>query len=100
MNKVTGTRCDDCIHRSVCCHKNDFNDICKAVADASVHKINPDGKTMSIKKVINYDILSKIIINCRYFQKEVPTPRCQTNIPTLTNPCNISTSTTTDYIFG
>lgn len=100
MNKVNGAKCDNCIHRLVCCHKDDFNDICKAVTDASVYKIEPDGKTESMKKVIDYGILSEIIINCRHFRKEVVTPRYQDSISTLTNPCDHSTSTTTDYIFG
>lgn len=86
MVRVSGTKCDDCIHRSVCCHKNDFNNICKAVADTSVHKVESDGRTMSTKKVINYDILSEIIVNCRYYQKEVPAPRYQDSIRTVTTP--------------
>lgn len=111
MINVSGTKCDVCIHQSVCCHKNDFNDICKAVADASVHKIEPDGKTACMRKVINYDILSDIIVNCRHYRKETLNPRYQDSITTITNPCDSSTSTTsvrsdrsaqttTDYIFG
>lgn len=50
MNEVTVTKCDDCIHQSVCCHKKDFDDICKAVVNARVHTLESDGKTMSMKK--------------------------------------------------
>lgn len=75
MNEVTVTKCDDCIHQSVCCHKKDFDDICKAVVNARVHTLESDGKTMSMKKVIEYDILSEIAVTCRHYHKEVPTPR-------------------------
>lgn len=93
MIKVTENRCDDCIHRSVCCYKDDFNDICKAVGEANVHKSTPDGKSSS-KQVTYYDILSELVVNCRHYRRDEPTPRYKDLIST--NPAyDISTSTTT-----
>lgn len=108
--KVTGSSCMDCIHNSVCSYKQDFLDICSAVAESKVVK-QLGSQGMSSKKVALYDVLDEIVIKCKYYRKDVPTPRYQDSITTLTNPYDISTSTststprssletTTDYIFG
>lgn len=64
--KITGSSCSDCIHQFVCCHKNDFDSIRKAVADAAVCGFKTDGK-VSTKRVIHYDILDEIVIKCRRY---------------------------------
>lgn len=108
--KVTGSNCIDCIHSSVCCYKQDFLDICKAVSGSTVMK-QLGSQGMSSNKVTLYDILDEIVIKCKHYRKDTPIPRYQDSITTLTNPCDISTSTstsaprstletTTDYIFG
>lgn len=85
--KVNGSDCTACVHHRVCSYMNDFNDICKAISDANVHKLESDGKTMSTKKVINYDILREIIVNCKHYRKDIPIPHYQGSITELTNPC-------------
>lgn len=92
--KITGSTCADCIHSPVCCCKQDFLDICKAVNDSSVIK-QLGSQGISSKKATLYDILDEIVIKCKYYRKETPTPRYQDSITTLTNPCDISTSTST-----
>ena len=64
---VKETLCTRCAHREVCAYKQDFLDIVKAVENASVIRDTPDGKIAS-KKVIYYDFISEITINCKYYQ--------------------------------
>lgn len=108
--KINAVSCSTCVHHSVCCYKEDFLDVCNAVLNANVNKREGDRK-VSIKNVMNYDFLDEIVIKCKHYHKETPTPRYQDSIRTLTNPCDISTSTSTsiprsslettaDYIFG
>lgn len=108
---VTRSSCNDCVHKSVCSYKEDFHDVCNAVAGADVHKYI-DNRKVKITNVLTYkDILDEIAIKCKHYRKDTPTQRYQDSITTLTNPCDISTSTststprstletTTDYIFG
>lgn len=89
--KISGSSCADCIHNPVCCYKQDFVDISKAVNESAVRK-QLGSQGMHSKKVILYDILDEIVIKCKHYHKEIPTPRYQDSITTLTNPCDISTS--------
>ena len=86
IEKVNGSDCADCVHHRVCSYVNDFNDICKAISGANINKLESDGRTMSTKKVTNYDILREVIINCKYYCKDIPTPPYQVSITELTNP--------------
>lgn len=97
--KLTGSSCGDCIHESVCCYRKDFLDICKAVGDANVHKLECDGKT-SMKKVIHYDILDEIVIKCKHYYDGAKI-RIDSNGFTLqsypkANLCDYNTATTAD----
>lgn len=108
--KINAVSCSTCVHHSVCSYKEDFLDVCNAVLNANVNKHEGDRK-VRIKNVMNYDFLDEIVIKCKHYRKDAPTPRYQDSITTLTNPCDISTSTsdinprsnletTTYYIFG
>ena len=74
---VTVTRCDDCVHKSVCSYKEDFHDICNAVAGADVHKYLGSGK-VKITNVLAYkDILEDIAVKCKHYQKDLASvPPC------------------------
>ena len=72
---VRETSCTRCVHREVCMYKNDYLDILKAVAGATVSKLSSDGK-MSLKKVESFDFISGIDVICRY-SKEEPTLVCR-----------------------
>lgn len=109
--KINAVGCSTCVHNQVCSYKEDFLDVCNAVLSVNVNKHESDGK-IRIKNVTKYDFLDEIEIKCKHYRKDVPTPRYQDSITTLTNPCDISTSTATklptksslqttaDYIFG
>lgn len=66
-NKINGSYCDNCSHCLVCQYRNDFNDVLDAISNANVYK-NLDGKASS-KKITQYDIVSNIIVNCKYYDK-------------------------------
>lgn len=72
--KVTSSNCIDCIHNSVCCHKQDFLDICKAVSESTVKK-QLGSQGMMSKKISLYDFLDEIVIKCKYYRKETSAPR-------------------------
>lgn len=58
--------CDTCIHNSVCSYKQDFRDICNALAGCEVVK-QLGSQGMSSKKVTLYGILDKVIIKCKHY---------------------------------
>ena len=61
------TLCTLCAHQDVCVYKQDYLDILKAVENASVTRGTPDGKIES-KKVIHYDFIGEISVDCKYYQ--------------------------------
>lgn len=65
--RVKETLCTHCGHREVCIYKQDFLDIVNAIENASVVRDTPDGKITS-KKVIHYDFIGEISIDCKYYQ--------------------------------
>lgn len=65
--RVKETLCTRCAHREVCTYKQDFLDIVKAIENASIVRDTPDGKITS-KKITDYDFISEITINCKYYQ--------------------------------
>lgn len=64
---VKETLCSRCAHWEVCAHKQDYLDVLKAVENVHVVKDAPDGKITS-KKAINYDFVSKISVDCKYYK--------------------------------
>lgn len=67
--------CADCVHRDVCCYKQDFEDICDAVYGATVRRILKDEQKYSIRKIIDFECLDDILIMCRYYRKSGYTTR-------------------------
>lgn len=123
--KVTSSNCNDCVHKSVCSYKEDFLDICNAVAGAHVNKYLSDGKIKITDVIVYKDILDEIVIKCKHFRVDSDsitfqpypqsnirdwattsvasdTPNSVTTISNVTkskiNPPS-TISTTTDYIF-
>lgn len=68
------TLCSRCAHWEVCAHKQDYLDILKAVENVCVVKNEPDGKITS-KKASNYDFVSKISVDCKYYKNWTGTYR-------------------------
>lgn len=64
---VKETLCSRCAHMNVCAYTQDYLDILKAVENVYVVKDAPDGKITS-KKAINYDFISEISVDCKYYQ--------------------------------
>ena len=101
MNKkVTGSTCINCIHNSVCCYKQDFLDICKAVSESTVTK-QLGSQGMSSKGVVLYDILDEIVIKCKHYyngEKIRMDPDggiTFQSYPPVTNPCESSSTAQT-----
>lgn len=95
--------CNTCIHNAVCSYKQNWLDICNALSTCEVVKqLGSQGTTHT--KVTLYDILGEVIIKCKQYRAENSIQDYQSIVSTLTNPCDISTSTTNipraDYIFG
>lgn len=92
--------CDTCIHNSVCSYKQDFRDICNALAGCEVVK-RLGSQGMSSKKVTLYDILDKVVIKCKhYYNGEKIHMDSNGGItfqsyPLVTNPCESSSTTQT-----
>lgn len=74
--KLNAVSCSTCVHHSVCSYKEDFLDVCNAILNANVNvkKHESDGKVCT-KNVMNYDFLDEIVIKCKHYRKETPTPR-------------------------
>lgn len=64
--KVVGETCICCVHRPVCKYQDDYNDIRKAISEASVSKRTEDGK-YSMKKVVDYEVLNEIKLTCIHY---------------------------------
>ena len=66
---VKETLCTRCAHREVCMYKLYYLSILKAVENArvSVVKDAQDGG-FSSKKVSDYDFISEISVECRYYR--------------------------------
>lgn len=76
MNEaVRETPCTHCAHREVCKHKEDFLNVIRAVNEATVHEPEDNSNRVRMKKVVNYDCVSDIVVTCRYHKPEVATPR-------------------------
>ena len=73
-NKLKETLCTHCAHREVCAYKQDFFDIINAVENTSVYKDLSDGRINS-KNVRDYDFISEINVNCKYYQNWTETYR-------------------------
>lgn len=94
--KVTGSNCINCIHNSVCCYKQDFLDICKAVSESTVKK-QLGSQGMSSKRVVLYDILDEIVIKCKHYYDDSKIRMGSDGItfqayPSVINPCESSSS--------
>lgn len=71
---VKETLCTRCEHCAVCIYKPDYLDILEAVKRASVLKDTENGRVFS-KKVADYDFISGISIDCRYYRNWTDTYR-------------------------
>lgn len=77
-NVVKEIPCTDCVHRGICLHERDVFDVRDAIVNASVFKTFEDSdgrKKCSNKKVVNYDCVSSIEINCRHYKREIANTR-------------------------
>ena len=66
-DKVKETLCSFCSHREVSVYKQDFFDAIRTIKNMSVIRNAPDEKITS-KKITDYDFISEITINCKYYQ--------------------------------
>lgn len=60
-DKVKETLCSSCSHREVCAYKQDFFDAIQTIKNMSVIR-------SASKKITDYDFISEITINCKYYQ--------------------------------
>ena len=63
---VAEPSCSRCAHRDVCSHKEDYAKVVAAIRNATVSSGDLDGGITS-KKIINYDFVHTITVNCRYY---------------------------------
>ena len=107
IDAIKEVSCTQCLHQEVCKHKQDFLDICNAVASSMVNRPFEDGKGVETIPVTNFDCLGYIKIECRYYQEQAIIPRLFdpaiityhgdpiTNpYITATNPSTLSNTTT------
>ena len=93
IDAIKEVSCTRCLHQEVCKYKQDFLDICNAVASSMVNRPFEDGKGVKTIPVTNFDCLGYIKIECRYYQEQAINPRLF-NTDFLTNygdtiPCTI-----------
>ena len=75
IDAIKEVSCTQCLHQEVCKHKQDFLDICNAVASSMVNRPFEDGKGVETIPVTNFDCLGYIKIECRYYQEQAINPR-------------------------
>ena len=75
IDAIKEVSCTQCFHQEVCKHKQDFLDICNAVASSMVNRSFEDGKGVKTIPVTNFDCLGYIKIECRYYQAQAINPR-------------------------
>ena len=75
IDAIKEVSCTQCLHQEVCKHKQDFLDICNAVASSMVNRPFEDGKGVETIPVTNFDCLGYIKIECRYYQMQAINPR-------------------------
>ena len=75
IDAIKEVSCTRCLHQEVCKHKQDFLDICNAVASSMVNRPFEDGKGVETIPVTNFDCLGYIKIECRYYQEQAIIPR-------------------------
>ena len=75
IDAIKEVSCTQCFHQEVCKHKQDFLDICNAVASSTVNRPCEDGKGVKTIPVTNFDCLGYIKIECRYYQAQAINPR-------------------------
>ena len=94
IDAIKEVSCTQCLHQEVCKHKQDFLDICNAVASSMVNRPFEDGKGVETIPVTNFDCLGYIKIECRYYQEQAINPRLF-NTDFLTNYGGTVTSPST-----
>ena len=75
IDAIKEVSCTQCFHQEVCKHKQDFLDICNAVASSTVNRPCEDGNGVKTIPVTNFDCLGYIKIECRYYQAQAISPR-------------------------
>ena len=100
IDAIKEVSCTQCFHQEVCKHKQDFLDICNAVASSMVNRPCKDGKKVETKPITNFDFLGGIKIECRYYQAQVINPRLFDpgivyHGDKITNPCITATNPST-----
>ena len=75
IDAIKEVSCTQCLHQEVCKHKQDFLDICNAVASSIVNRPFENGKGVKTIPVTNFDCLGYIKIECRYYQMQAINPR-------------------------
>ena len=100
IDDIKEVSCTRCLHQEVCRYKPDFLDICNAVSSSMINRPCEDGKKVETKPITNFDFLSGIQIECRYYQAQVISPRLFDpgivyHGDKITNPCITSTNSST-----
>ena len=75
IDAIKEVSCTQCLHQEVCKYKQDFLDICNAVASSIVNRPCEDEKKVEKIPVTNFDCFGYIKIECRYYQMQAINPR-------------------------
>ena len=106
IDAIKEVSCTQCLHQEVCKYKQDFLDICNAVANSMVNRPCEDGKKVQTTPVTNFDCFGYIKIECRYYQAQAINPRLfdpgivyhgdkiTNQCTNVTNPSTLSNTTT------
>lgn len=75
IDAIKEVSCTRCLHQEVCKYKPDFLDICNVVSSSTINRPCEDGKKVKTTPITNFDFLSGIQIECRYYQMQAINPR-------------------------
>ena len=95
IDAIKEVSCTQCLHQEVCKYKQDFLGICNAMLNSVANRPSGNEHKVNITPIANFDCLSEIKVECRYYSPQCITPRSSnnTNYPdVVTNPCTTITN--------